>query len=169
MATCARDQGFSLVNLLITLVLLSILLSLALPAFDQLIRDNRNTALRHLLIQHVQQTRTYAVAQRATYQLCGSSNGTDCDGSWMEHWLTFKSDSAASPKLLQQVQPPTSHNLCWSSLSKYLRFQADGTSPASNGHFALCYQQQPVWKLTINNQGRMRQETQSIASSCCSA
>jgi len=161
-----RDQqkAFNLVELLVTLSVAGILLSLAIPELRNLIETNRDAALRNLLLSHLSHTRMQAVTNNRSHILCGSSNGNVCDGDWNSNWLML---AASDDSPLQQYQLNSSKKLCWSRSGNPITYRPNGTSPTSNGRFALCDGETASWQLVINRQGRVRQASANEGSACC--
>jgi len=89
MADRRAGGGFTLVELLITLVMGAILLTIAAPAFNDTVMNNRGVASINALAGLLGSARSEAIAQRATVTVCGSSNGTACDAQWTNGWISF--------------------------------------------------------------------------------
>lgn len=86
------SAGFTVVELMITLVLAAVLLTLAAPAFTDLIANNRMRgevfALRGLLME----ARSEAVTERNNVTVCSSSDGLQCSGDtgdWSDGYIAF--------------------------------------------------------------------------------
>ncbi len=160
-----RQMGISLVELLVAITLLAILLSISLPNFQKFVQDNKDKALRNLLVSQINQTRTNAIIHNRPHQLCGSSDGMNCNGDWGGYWLQIRTN--AEDQLLSQHKAP-SENLCWAGFGgQHIRFQPNGTSPASNGRFTICRANGEHWQLTLNRQGRIRQGISASPRGCC--
>lgn len=159
-----RQKGLTLAELLVTLALLSIVTTLALPQLREILEKNRDDALRNLLLSHLSQTRMQAVTSNRSHILCGSSNGVSCDGDWNSNWLLLTAEDH-SP--LRQHQLNSTKNLCWSRSGNAITYRPNGTSPTSNGRFALCDGDTPTWQLVINRQGRVRQANANEGNACC--
>lgn len=76
------QRGLTLLELLITLVILSLILTVALPSFQSQIQDVRTRTLTQSLYEAIQATRTRAVSRngRATLRALGS---------WDQGWELF--------------------------------------------------------------------------------
>lgn len=86
-----RHRGFTLVELLVTLTVLVILLSLAVPSFSETLRQWRRDSATKALTAHLQLARAEAIKTSRKVELCPSSNGTSCADSndWKNGWLVF--------------------------------------------------------------------------------
>ena len=154
-------RGFSLNELLITLCLLAIVSTLALPNFARYVQNNRQENLRHSLQSHLKTTRSEAISLMRRVELCGSSNGTLCDHAWHEGWLIR--DAVLGTTLAYTRQPGLAQargRLRWAGTgasSQSILYQANGTTATSNGSFIQCSaENRVVWQLVINRQGRVR-------------
>lgn len=77
-----RAAGFTLIELMITLVVAAVLMGVAIPAMAGLVfRTQLSTATNELGSQ-LALARTEAVNRGRTAALCGSSTGFACDGQW---------------------------------------------------------------------------------------
>lgn len=149
-----RCGAFSLIELLTITSLLSLLLSLCLPAFTQLAQSNRDQALRNQLLAHLSTARGQAAIARRDIEICGSSNQRHCDGQWAKGWLLREEDSG---RVLAAHPLPRATDLSWRGFGgQSIRYSGNGTSPSSNGRFTLCRNGAIVWELAISRQGRAR-------------
>lgn len=88
------QQGFTLAELMITMAIMAILLSLAIPSFNSTIRDNRILTAGNALVAAVAQTRSEAVKRGSMVSMCPSTNGTSCNGgaNWAGGWIIYVED-----------------------------------------------------------------------------
>ncbi|HAJ91141.1 MAG TPA: hypothetical protein DCO71_00735 [Gammaproteobacteria bacterium] len=87
-----REQGFTLVELLITIVVVGILLATAVPGFMQAIKNNRVTGQANSLVVSTQMARNEAVKRGASTTICAANVSMNaCSGStdWSTGWITF--------------------------------------------------------------------------------
>lgn len=151
-------RGFSLIEILIVVVLLALIGALAVPSFNNLIERSRATALADQLQAHLSFARASSVTMHRNIEVCGSSNGIDCDHSWRHGWIVRQVSNA---EVLQHHRLTLQDHLYWNR-NKSIVFRGNGTSPASNGSFTICNgSSQTVWRLVLNNHGRVRREAGS--------
>ncbi|MGL6160036.1 GspH/FimT family pseudopilin [Microbulbifer sp.] len=95
--------GFTLIELMVTIAVFAIVVTIAAPSFSAMINNNRSVALGEELAGALNYARSEAVKRGARVSICASSNGTGCTGAdtWNQGWIVFAdsatSDSAASP------------------------------------------------------------------------
>ncbi len=82
-------KGFTLVELLVTIAVLAILLALGLPSFQGSLRSNRVATTTNELLATLSLARTESIRNTRGAAVCGSSDGTACDGEWGQGWLVW--------------------------------------------------------------------------------
>ena len=133
------DHGFSLIELMITLVVLAVLVLVAVPSLTGLIRDSRLATHTDLLVSSLNTARIEAVRQRRDFQACPSTTGPDtataCDGAatdWTKGWIV--KDSSAAVAL--RIQPKTSVTLTTTATD--ITFRGTLGSATAAATFTLC-------------------------------
>lgn len=76
----ASIRGFSLIELLVTLSILAILLSVAVPSFSGLVADARVSETQNRLRAVLALARSEAIRQNQRITLCASQDATSCVG-----------------------------------------------------------------------------------------
>jgi type IV fimbrial biogenesis protein FimT len=89
--TMDKEPGFTLVELLITIVVLTILLAAGVPAFQSFIKNNRVTGQANDLISAIQLARSEALKRGENIVVCASSDQATCTGkdTWTDGWIVF--------------------------------------------------------------------------------
>ncbi len=77
--TDAREQGFTLVEVMVTVVVLAILLTVAIPGFDNFIRNSRLQGATQDVRAALALARSEAVRLRRSVSVCGDGGGA-CSG-----------------------------------------------------------------------------------------
>jgi len=86
-----RNKGFTMIELLIALAIAGILAAIAMPAFQNFIKDNRLKTRTSLMISHLQLARSESAKQKSRVTVCTSSNGTTCTPGtdWDNGWIVW--------------------------------------------------------------------------------
>lgn len=88
--SATQEQGFSLIELLVVLAILSILLAVSLPNFQNMIENNRTNSQAKLFLTTLNLARSEAIKRGGNVAVCASNDGTDCDAdAWADGWIVF--------------------------------------------------------------------------------
>jgi type IV fimbrial biogenesis protein FimT len=89
--TMYKEPGFTLVELLITIVVLTIVLAAGVPAFQSFIKNNRVTAQANDLVSTIQLARSEALKRGTNTVVCASDDQAKCTGkdTWSDGWIVF--------------------------------------------------------------------------------
>jgi type IV fimbrial biogenesis protein FimT len=90
--TMERVTGFTLVELLITIVVVSILLAAGVPAFKDFIKNNRVTAQTNDLVSAIQLARSEALKRGVNTVVCASQDQKTCTedkNTWADGWIVY--------------------------------------------------------------------------------
>lgn len=88
---CKSSRGMTFFELLVTMSIVAILLTLAVPAFDTLLQTNRLATLSNTYLTNLHMARSEAITRNARVALCKSTDGATCStsGNWGQGWLVF--------------------------------------------------------------------------------
>jgi type IV fimbrial biogenesis protein FimT len=86
-----RENGFTLVELLITIVVVSILLATGVPSFMEFVKNNRLSAQANNLVIAIQVARSEAVKRGSGSVICASADQATCSGNddWTTGWIVY--------------------------------------------------------------------------------
>lgn len=91
------SQGFTLLELIIVVAIAAILVGIAVPSFDGLIKNNSVKALEHELNTSIAFARGEALTRQKPVSIaCVTSDSGGCNGDWSEGWVVFVDDKAGS-------------------------------------------------------------------------
>ena len=97
-----RNAGFTLIELIVTMALAAIILTIGVPSFREALQNNRRATQINEIISTFNIARSEAIKRGVQVTLCKSTNGTSCNTTacdastgnncWEQGWITF-SDS----------------------------------------------------------------------------
>ncbi|WP_218814095.1 GspH/FimT family protein [Rickettsiella endosymbiont of Dermanyssus gallinae] len=160
-----KESGFSLLDLLFTLVLLSILLSLSFPAYKYLMVEIRLLTLTERITSALNYARSEAIRHRSIVILCPSKNGKTCNGQWRNGWnivLGRHTENFPENSLLRVYPALNKHEfLIWHGAGRrdYVQLNPDGSAYGHNGSFVVCVKvlaTSTVWLIKVSATGRIR-------------
>src|SRR4051794_15151317 len=83
-------KGFTLVEFMVAIAIMAILLTLAVPSFNESKLSSQLRASANDLVASANLARSEAIKRRAIVTLCVSSNGSTCGaGSWQQGWIVL--------------------------------------------------------------------------------
>jgi len=92
LASMKKSAGFTIVELMITIVVLGIALAFAVPNMQQVIMSNRLTSQLNLLSSNLALARNEAVKQNDFVIVCATTDGESCADAgepWESGWMVF--------------------------------------------------------------------------------
>jgi type IV fimbrial biogenesis protein FimT len=162
------SNGFTVLELMITISIAGILLAAGVPSFQNFSNRQQMKAAVASLQNDLMMGRSEAVHLNARIVTCPGNPAQGCTGAneWSAGWIVFTDDNAD-----RQRQPGESivrrgygldHMLIRSSAGRTdVRFFPDGSAPGSNGSITFCGLGGPdqARKLVISILGRIRRDT----------
>lgn len=85
-----KYNGFTLIELMITLVIAAVVIGLATPSFTSLIQGNRARAMAEDFASALNYARTEALKLSSRVTICASNDGMTCGGDWTDGWIIFQ-------------------------------------------------------------------------------
>ncbi|MCP5158555.1 MAG: GspH/FimT family pseudopilin [Gammaproteobacteria bacterium] len=179
-----RNSGFTLVELIVTLAIAAIVVTVGVPSFQAMMRNNRAATHTNEFMSALNLARSEAVKRGWRVVLCPSTNQTNCTGTpWENGWIVFVDADAngngaldegtdnngvldAGELLLRAYDPLGGNDTLTGNgtLNVSISFAADGSTRIPGGNafqagtlnFSLCYSNNRQNSITINNIGRAR-------------
>ena len=86
-----RALGFTMIELLMTIAIAAILMSLAVPSFRYITNSNRIASELNGLLGDLQLARAQAIKEGRNVTVCESDDGLSCTGfaNWERGWIVF--------------------------------------------------------------------------------
>jgi type IV fimbrial biogenesis protein FimT len=146
-------SGFTLLNLLVTLAVAGIILTVGVPALKGLSARTQQTAEINNFVRHLHLTRSYAIKTGLNHVLCPSADGLVCLGSnrWDQGYILFEDlnrDGTRSPdeKLLHAHRSTKRFVIDMQSSSgrTQVTYRQDGFSVGSNLTLTFCDPRQVI-------------------------
>jgi len=88
----SKSQGFTLVELIITLTLVAVVAGFAAPSVVHMIRENAVAAMNNQIVADIQFTRSEAIKRNTPVTICAAnSNLNACiqGNDWSRGWIAF--------------------------------------------------------------------------------
>ena len=159
--------GFTLIELMVTITIAAIIISISIPSFASLLARNKVTVQTNALFESLYLARNYAITEQKKVHVChrDNSNSTECDpqrnynSAWHNGWLVFvdkndNNDYDQNDKLIRVFEPTTQTNIVFNQQGR-LRFFPNGS--ARSAGFYVCDQQQKTYRhVYLLHSGRVR-------------
>ncbi|MFV3368612.1 GspH/FimT family protein [Pseudomonas sp. NY15435] len=167
----ARERGFTLVELLLTLALLAIALSLAAPSFSEMLRNQRTSTATQGLRNALDFARESAAHSGQPISIAAAN------ADWASGWEVFVDTDNRGVRAPQQP-PIVAHgplgdiSIRTDSLSRrYIHFTPRGNAIQPNGAFlsgtlTLCGAGRTSFRVVFNKAGRIRTEAGNTEDFC---
>ncbi len=138
--------GYTLIELIITLSIMSILLSFALPGFANMLRTVQSDTVINSVVNAYQLARSTAISQRKPVVFCAKADARTCGTDWTLGAMVFadlnnnRIQDDDERVLVDIAPPPTgSHLSMKAALGKqYLRFMDNGMLENTAGSMVYC-------------------------------
>lgn len=145
-----RNSGFTLIELMVTISVLAILMSIAIPSFQGFILNSRLTATTNDLASALAFARSEAVKRATRVTVCKSANTgasspiCSAGASWQDGWIVFVDGATAGTvdgtdanNILRVFQPTVNTGMAITSnganFSNWLSYLASGVSQGGGG------------------------------------
>ena len=179
-AMSQKPRGFTLIELVITVSMAAIILTLGIPRFREMVLNNKMTAQINSLVSDLNLARSEAIKRGASVTLCKrNSAGTNCDNTanWNGGWIVFADQNGngnfdddgdtalcePAEDCLIRVTPPLPSDIRLSFSKNIVTFDAMGASSGFSGTFKFCDDRgaKKARATLLENNGRIRNSTDS--------
>ena len=86
-----KIRGFTIIELLVTMVVLAIVAAVAVPSFSSMVTNNRMAGEINDLVATMHYARSEAITRGVSVVVCKSADGAACTaaGDWSQGWVIF--------------------------------------------------------------------------------
>jgi len=137
----SKQKAFTLIELMITLVVMGIVIGMAIPKFNTLILNNKSVAVGEDFVGALNLARSMAVKKGGRASLCATIDGLKCSDnpeSWAKGFMAIEdfatSDNAAAPVLVGPDFPQGNILRVWGAQGQDIQTRiqvSQGGSPAT--------------------------------------
>ncbi len=160
-------RGFSMIELLITLSIITLLLAVATPQLPAFIEKHQGEKALIAVARAIKVGRTTAIKTGATVTVCRSSDALQCSGSWQNGLIVFtdqnkdRTINQTDRLLVQLVFNNLPGTIVWRAFQnrQYLQLNSRGDMIHQNGNFTFCAfsgTAESAHQLIISGTGRIR-------------
>jgi type IV fimbrial biogenesis protein FimT len=140
-----KQDGFSLIELVAVMAIIAILLTVAVPSFTTMMKDNRLSTQTREIVSALNLARSEAIKRGARVTVCKSNDEQNCTAAgndWSRGWIIYvdNSDPAndtrdAGDPILRVRGPLSGNNTLTGNVNvdDYISFVANGFSRLSSG------------------------------------
>ncbi|MCG5227317.1 GspH/FimT family pseudopilin [Acinetobacter pittii] len=164
-----KSPGFTLFELALTLAILMIMATIALPLYHQFMASVELKNVSRLLTIHIQKAKYDAILRHKSVVLCPSVDLSICNSNWDTSFISFVDTNhnlqrESNEEILSNIDFAHHYgSLKFQKFGKKLNsivFQGDtGLPRESNGSFTYCsYDQLKNFKLVLSKMGHTRLE-----------
>lgn len=157
-------RAFTLIELIVTLTIISTMLSIGIPGIIALASNSRITSAINNMVRHLHYARSEAVTRGVSVILCPSLQGDGCDDSfhWQQGFILFADSNGdrnlgSGEVVLRHVSPGLGETRIFTSPGrKKLTFQASGMAMGSTATITVCDSSGRAKAIILSNPGRPR-------------
>ncbi|MBF6622007.1 MAG: GspH/FimT family pseudopilin [Pseudomonas stutzeri] len=158
-------QGVSLLELLCTMAVMTVLLSIAVPAISTFKQKQQIRSMQTDLLKMTHLARYLAMTRQTKVTLCPLTELGTCNQQWTQSLSSFIDGNGnrrldQGEEIVGTLYVPDQITLRWRGMlpANSIHFSTQGVTFVSNGTMSICPQNKSVkaGAMVINRQGRVR-------------
>ncbi len=146
-----KNKGLTLIELMVTLVILGIVAAVAVPGYQSLINHNRLTSASNQLLSSVATARSEALKLKEAVTITPKSN------DWTKGWVVTVGTGSSQKTIFSQDKLDDSLNLSSTSSTNAVVFGANGytssLNPWSGSGVVFCNKDKSGRKISLQRSG----------------
>jgi type IV fimbrial biogenesis protein FimT len=151
-------NGFTLLEMLVTISIILILLSLFIPSQKAMLTKSKTDVMRMQLLRAINLAHIEAITKNELVTICQSSDQKTCFGHWSDGYIVIVNRKV----IYAFLNPENQGQLYWRAFPNnqaQLDYLPSGTLRAENGTFWYCSSEakNPSWAIVISQSGRARE------------
>jgi type IV fimbrial biogenesis protein FimT len=152
-----REQGYTLIELMVTFAVAAIIVTIAVPGFGNLLAEQRLVTSTNHFVSALHLTRSEAVKRGTRVSLCASEDGSTCGSAtgYSAGWIVFEGPEPGAPldpaaEILRSFPPSSAATVEGNgSMTAYISYVATGETRQLSGALQM-------GTVTICDTGRAR-------------
>jgi type IV fimbrial biogenesis protein FimT len=145
-----KIHGFTIIELLVTMVVLAIVAAVAVPSFNSMVTNNRLAGEINDLVATINFARSEAITRGVSVVVCKSADGAACTnaGDWSQGWIIFTDtdnnqsvDAGAGDVVIRAIAGYSGTDAMTGSgnSANWVSFNRNGFAPLNNANILkLC-------------------------------